>query len=387
VPIIRRARQLGLLTVVTDRSASAPGQYWADVFVQVDGSDYQALLAVARQHAVDLVVAEGSDRHVPAAAYLNQQLGLRGIGPEIAHRFTNKYAMRQALEHTGVRMPCYAEVRNLAEAAERASAWGYPVVLKPKASQASLGVLRVSTPDELAASFPLSMRESTDGSLLVEQFVDGPEVTVEAFSLDGQCTVLATSEKAHYAHNPCIARRLAYPPRLPADLLAAIADTARTVVESLGLRDGLSHAEYRLRDGHAYLIEVAARGGGNAIASTIVPHVSGVDVYGLLLRKLLGQPASLPPLAHRAAVLQFLDLPPGMISAIHGREQIGAEGLVCDLELAFAPGETIATPLNDTARAGYFIVLGETRDEVDARCRRVAELLRVEYAQPSSVSA
>lgn len=380
VPLVRRAREMGLFTVVTDRSGDAPARRAADKFYQVDASDYDALVDVARQCEAELVVAEATDRHVPAAAYVNERLGLRGTDRATAERFTNKYSMRRALEHSSVCMPRYAEVRSVDEAVRFARASGYPVVLKPKALQASVGVYRVGAQAELEERFGSTLGEATDGAILVEEFVDGPEVTVEAFSLDGCCTVLAISEKEHYAHNPCIARRLAYPPRLPGEVIDAIALTARQVVETLGLRDGLSHAEYRLRDGKPYLVEVGARGGGNAIASNIVPHVSGVDVYGLLLRTLLGERVGMPEVQHRAAVLQFLDLRPGKIVDIRGTDRIAAEGLVPELKLAFGPGDTVVAPESDTARAGYFIALGDTRDEVDAVCARVGELLQVEYA-------
>jgi biotin carboxylase len=379
--IIHRAKQLGLATVVTDRSAVAPARGIADVFVAVDATDLEAMLAVANRYRVDVVIAEGSDRHVPTAAYLNQQLGLNGIVPEVANRFTNKLAMRRGLRGTGVRMPRYAEVRSIREVGELAVDWGYPVVLKPKQSQASVGVHLAETPSDIEQSFPRTMAESTDGCILVEEFISGPEITVEALSIDGVCSVLAISEKEHYGHNRCVARRLAYPPRYSVDLLARISDTAQRVVESLGLRDGLSHAEYRIQDDQPYLVEVAARGGGNAIASTIVPHVSGVDVYRLLLTKLMGEAVVLPSRKQRAAVLEFLDLAPGPIAAVHGIQQVLADEAIADFRLYFEPGDTLDAPENDTARAGYFIALGETRDEVDARCARVREVLRVEYAR------
>jgi biotin carboxylase len=379
VPIVRRAREMGIRTVVTDRSETAPARMYADDFVQVDGTDQAGLLAVARRFAVHLIVAEGTDRHVTMAGFLNDQLGLPGITAAIAHRFTNKLAMRQALEGADVPMPRYAEVRTADEALDLGVQWGYPLVLKPKASQSSLGVFRVEKADELSRRFDTTVQYSADGAILIEEFVDGPEITVESFSLNGECYVLGVSEKEHYAHNVCVARRLAYPPRYSAELLATIERTARRVVETLGLQDGLSHAEYRVKDGVPHLVEVGARGGGNAIAATIVPHVSGIDVYALLVRRLLGEDVSMPTRRRHAGVLQFLDLAPGTISAVHGLERIEAEGLVVDIRLAFAAGDTIVAAADDTTRAGYFIALGGDRDDVDARCRRVETLLRVEY--------
>jgi carbamoyl-phosphate synthase large subunit len=383
VDVIRRAAELGLRTIVADISASAPGRACANTFVEIDTNDREGLLKLARAERVDAVIAEQTDRVVPVAAYLNEQLRLPGIDPATARVFTDKYAMRNALAaaRAGVMMPRYAEVRSAGEALEHARAWGYPVVLKPKTSQASLGVFKVDDADELRRFFGQTVRHAgTGGAVLVEEFIDGTEVTVEAFSLDGRCHVLAVSEKAHYAFNPCVARRLAYPPRFEPPVLDRVRSVAARVVETLGLRDGISHAEYRVRDGVPYLIEVAARGGGNRIASLIVPHVSGVDMYELLISRLLERPVSMPPIEKRAAILEFFDFAPGVVRSIRGVEEVGRAGLVADMAVDVAHGSVIHEPTDDRTRLGYFIAVGETRDDVDGKATRVKDLVHVEYA-------
>jgi len=265
------------------------------------------------------------------------------------------------------------------EATAAASEWVYPLILKPKNSQASLGVFKVDDECELRDHFAASMNESRDGKILVEEFIEGAEVTVEGFSLGGKCYVLAISEKEHYAFNPCVACRLAYPPRFAPEIIARIKETDERVVNTLGLQDGISHGEYRVRDGIPYLVEVAARGGGNRIASVIIKHVSGIDVYEMLINRLLGQDVRMPSTLSRAANLEFLNFAAGEVKAISGLEEIRKSDLVCDIELHFSVGETIKPPNDDKTRQGYFISLGDTRDEIDEKARRVKKLLKVEY--------
>jgi biotin carboxylase len=386
--LIRRVQTLGYRAVVTDISADAAGSTVADEFVAVDTNDRVALLDVARQHRVQLVLGDQADRVVPIQGWLNSRLGLPGIDEATAERFTNKLAMRDALARTGVAMPRYAVASSLAAARKLAASMGYPVVLKPKLSWASMGVFKVDSPDELAQHYPETLRHAADGRILVEEFVDGLEITVEGYCHGGRFYLLAVSEKAHFAHQVCVARRLAYPPRLPANVLERIERDAARVVEGLGLREGISHAEYRLRDEIPYLIEVAARGGGNRISSLIVPHVSGVDCYELLVRRLEGQTLPMPPRRARAAALEFFNFQPGLVRRIDGLAQVHAEGLVAQLELKFQAGDRIAVPTDDRARVGFFIALGETRDEVDAKSQRVRELVQVHYDEmPASQAA
>jgi len=379
VDIIRVAVKLGLETLVADISPDCPGRSAGNDFVQVDTNDRDALVAIARDRRIDIVLAEQTDRVVPVAAFINDALGLPGLRPNVAERFTDKFAMRTAL-HGKVPMPPFEEVATADAALAFARRHGYPVVLKPKRAQSSMGVFKVDDPGTLCESFASSVAQSHDGKILVEGFIRGPEITVEGFCLKGRFQVLAVSEKEHYSFNACVARRLSYPPRYTETRMSNIVKTATTVVESLGLEDGISHAEYRLQDDVPHLIEVAARGGGNRIASCIVPHVSGVDMYQLLIRRLSGEETTMPSRKHRSAALEFLDFAPGTVKAVHGLDEARAEGLAREIQLAFTPGDTILQPSDDRRRLGYAIVLGENRDEVDARCARIRELVRVEYA-------
>jgi len=377
--LIRRASELGLRTIVTDISEQAPGRDFADEFIQIDTNDHLGLLEIARAKQISLVLADQSDRIVPTAAFLNEQLGLDGIRPDTARVFTDKYAMRNALANSRIAMPFYAEVANVEEALKAARDWGYPAILKPKNSQSSFGVFKVDDEQAVRQSFAASVRESRDGKILIEEFIAGTEVTVEALSIEGTCTVLAISEKEHYSFNPCVARRLVYPPRLAPKILQTITETAERVVNALGLQDGISHAEYRVRDDMPYLVEVAARGGGCHIASVIINHVSGVDAYELLIARLLGDKVELPERLQRAANLEFLDFPPGQVKAIRGLDLVRASGLAQEIDLEFCPGDTIKAPSDDKSRLGYFISLGETRDVVDEKAARVKEMVSVEY--------
>jgi biotin carboxylase len=376
--LIRRAAELGVDTVVADIDPACPGRAFAGVFVEVDTDDTTALIDLAREHRVDAVLADQSDRIVPIAACINEALNLPGLRPDVAGRFTDKLLMREALLGV-VSMPPFAEVSGVREAHRLAEAWGYPIVLKPARGQSSTGVVKADDEAELESCFDSTVRVSPDGRILVEGFIDGLEITVEAFSVEGRCHVLALSEKEHYAFNECLARRLSYPPRLGVEAIDGISKIASSAVDSLGLRDGLSHGEYRISRGTPHLIEVGARGGGSRIASRVVPHVSGVDVYELLVRRLRGETVRIARTPQRAAVLEFFDFRPGKVRAVHGLDEVRQEGLADVLEMPLQPGDVVSQPTDDRDRHGYALLLGETRDEVDARSARVHELIQIEY--------
>ena len=359
--LIRRAGELGLETLVVDIDPGCPGAALADTFVAVDTNDVAVLIEIARSAGVHLVLADQSDRVVMVAAQINVALDLPGLRPEVAVRFTDKREMRAALLGK-VPMPAFEEISDAREATAFAEREGYPIVLKPKRAQSSIGVFKVDDASSLEECFPLTRKASQDGRILVERFVAGPEVTVEAFSLEGRCHVLATSEKEHYPFNDCLARRLSYPPRLEDETIATISEIAAMAVESLALQDGISHAEYRVAEGVPYLVEVAARGGGSRIASRVVPHVSGIDIYELLIRRLQGDTVELPDPLQRAAALEFFDFAPGAVRTVDGLDEALEEHLAEELHLAFGPGNSIQCGDNESyvahraCRAGKFSI-------------------------------
>src|SRR5256885_13663337 len=132
--VIRRASELGLETLVADIDPDCPGRAAGDEFVRVDTDDAEALVELASVHRAQLVLAEQTDRVVPVAAQINAELGLPGLRPEVAKRFTDKSVMRRALRGT-VPMPPYQEVSCREEALGFAEREGYPVVVKPNRRQ------------------------------------------------------------------------------------------------------------------------------------------------------------------------------------------------------------------------------------------------------------
>jgi biotin carboxylase len=381
--LIAAAKSFGLEVLVADISPSAPGRVLADRFFQVDTDDRQALLAIASSEGVEVVLSDQTDRLVPVVAFLNEELGLPGIRTTVARRFTDKAVMREALAGAEVPQPRWEVVEGDEAAGRVASRIGYPLIVKPPSNQSSRGVSLVGSPEELPGALARALSWSTDARVLVEEFVEGMELTVEGVSVGGVAHVLAVSEKRHYRSLPCVADNLAYPPRMARPTRSAVEEATVAAVEALGLEQGIFHCEMRVRGKMPYLVEVAARGGGSGIASRIVPHVSGVDVYLTWLDGLLGGRSSVFEPGSRqlekAAVLGFFDFAAGPVRKVTGLEEVRARKLAEEVEVDVEPGSYYEGPRDDTSRGGYFLCLGADRDEVDRRAQKVRDLVALEY--------
>jgi carbamoyl-phosphate synthase large subunit len=257
--------------------------------------------------------------------------------------------------------------------------WRCSIVIKPTTLQSSIGVFKIDKVEDVKAAFQSSLEDSKAEFLLAEEFIQGIEITVESFVEAGHCHVLAVSEKEHYDYNPCVAKKLSYPPRFPDAWMDRIKHNAAKVVETLGLCEGISHAEYRLKDGVPYLVEVAARGGGTGIASIIVPHISGLDLYAALIARLHNIPLPSKSLTSRSGILEFFEFPPGCVKKIHGLDKIKNNGLANMVELQFRVGDVIEPATDDRNRLGFCICLAEDRNGAEVKVAEVKRQIKVEY--------
>ncbi|MEC8929732.1 MAG: ATP-grasp domain-containing protein [Verrucomicrobiota bacterium] len=379
VPLIEYARSIGHRVVVSDRNPDCPGSVLADEFVQLGVDARDTLLARARELQPDAVVTDQTDGAVGVVAWLCKELGLTGIGYECAKRFTDKFQMRTALAAAGFKMPSFSRCESLAECVECAEAIGWPVMIKPLASQSSLGVNRVDDPDQMAAAFEETA--SLGGSaVLVEEFLDGPEFSVEGcVGAEGHAS-LCFSEQSHYEHRPMVADALVYSPTHPEYDYAVLRDLNDRVVGALGLPFGLTHAEYKWTGAEFQLVEIAARGGGTCVTSHLVPALTGVEPYPLYLSAALGE---LPPLPRaslgRCGALDFLHFLPGRVQSVEGLESVRAMPGILNVGLNYVAGEVIPEPTNATNRAGYCLTVADTRAELDELRNQVRETVSVNY--------
>jgi biotin carboxylase len=236
--------------------------------------DVAVLRSAARElHAtwpVDGVLCWDEARILQAAG-VAEELGLPGGDPAAVGRCRDKHLTRDALAAAGVPQPRSALVEDVEEALATAERFGYPVVLKPRALAASLGVVLARTPAELTAQFAFAHDTTLpeapvyDRSVLVEEYADGPEISVDCAVSAGETFALyvARKEVGYAPYFEEIGHRVDGADPLLRDerLLEIVRDTHR----ALGFRDGMTHVELKLTSRGPKVIEVNARLGGDLI--------------------------------------------------------------------------------------------------------------------------
>ena len=220
---------------------------------------------------------------------------------------------------------------------------------------------------------------SRQNRVLVEGFLDGTEVTVEGYCIDGQPYVAGISDKDHFPHRPEVANRLTYPADFRPEILERIRAVNCATVRALGLRTGVTHAEYMVVDSQPYLVEIAARGGGSRVYSHIAPYLAGFPIPKFYLNWCVGlSEPHIRKAGERAANLAFFSFPAGRVRRMSGVEEAARMPGVQEILLEVAEGDTIQPPNDDRSRPGLAVIFGTTRGGVLETTARVMETVRVE---------
>ena len=367
--LLQAARRRDLFVIACDRDPAAPGFDFVDRRAIVSTEDETGIERLADAERVDGVIAPGIDWPVAIAARIADRLALpHPISPETAILATSKLRQRERLAQAGVPQPRWKLVT------EADDELGFPCVVKAPDRQGQKGLTLVQTPEELPEAIERARAAARSGLCLVEELAEGPEVTVNGFSVDGTFVPLTVTDRL-VAEPPAFGVALAHAwPSRDADGAAAVAQRA---VEALGIRSGPSYTQLRVGPDGPQVVEVAARLGGGHDAELCAAAL-GVDANELALAAALGEELATPlpqPRVGGACVL-FLVPPPGVLTATEGVEEATAMNGILDVRIYRMPGYIFVPLRRGADRAGAVLATGDDRDDALARARRAAERIR-----------
>ena len=383
---LQAARQLGVdITVASDRRnpvAADAEDGVLEVHLAEPHVAASALVEYAGETAVDAIVAV-DDQGVATAALASEQLGLAHNPPAAVSATRNKADMRRRLDTRGVSQPAFHVAESIGEVHTAAKRLGFPVVVKPVSLSASQGVIRVDRADVIPATFKRIQSITRahgripDEPLLVERFIPGAEVAVEGLVRGGSLEILAVFDKPDPLDGPFFEETIyVTPSRLPPKAQAAIRDVTAEAAKTLGLSEGPIHAELRVSDTRAWLLEIAARSIGGLCARSLRFGL-GVSLEQLILRHALGIPIHDLSLTDVAAGVMMLPIPrAGRLRAVRGVGRAQAVDGVAGVEITIAPGQELIPLPEGNRYLGFVFARGREPGAVEAALRAAhAELV------------
>jgi biotin carboxylase len=369
----RRAKQMGLFVVVSDRDARAPGFAFADSCILADVYGPEETAAAAERFSrnvrrIDGVICVAADAPLTTAR-VAERLGLSGLSRESAHLACDKMAMKQCFAAKGVPVPWFKEITTPQELQRIAIERGPDLVIKPVDSRGSRGVQRLAKVADLTQAFLFARAHSPSQRVMVEEYLCGPQLSTESLVCDGRTFTPGLSDRNY----EFLDRFAPYfvenggdlPSRLPTVQQAKVKDVVQRAAAALGIRNGTVKGDIVVHQGEPYVIELAARLSGGFFCTREIPLNTGVDFVGCALRLALGEtisakdaePKHLIPVVQRYAFPQ-----PGRIVSIEGAEEARAISGVEDVVITARTGDVIAAAGDKRPSAAMVLAKGPSRE-------------------------
>ena len=282
IPLVKKAKEMGLEVHCFAWAEGAVCKDLADYFYPISIVEKEEILKVCQEVGIDGICTIASDVAAPTVAYVANKMNLVGNDYEAAVMANNKYQMREAFMKACVPCPKYMmvtpETLHTSEVIDGLREFQYPMITKPSDRSGSLGVMKIVMPSQFYSAVELAMEKSFKHQAMVEEFIEGREISVEFISYNGvhyplQITDKVTTEAPHF-----VELEHHQPSTLSEEMFTTIYDITKNALNALGLTNGASHAEYKItKEGRIAIMEIGGRMGGDFIGSDLVRLSTGYD--------------------------------------------------------------------------------------------------------------
>lgn len=384
LPAIEKAKEMGLRVIVVDMNPEAIGFSVEGIEKEVISTiDTPAILIAAKRHQIDGIMTLASDMPMRTVAAVAREMNLTGITDDTALKATNKAFMREALSMAGVPVPMFFRVstkRDYMEAVEKIRAAGHRCIIKPADNSGSRGIDLLDDFEQRTVdnAYEYSKQSSRSGELMVEEFMEGPEVSVETLSVDGTCHVIQITDKLTTGAPYFVEMGHSQPSRLPDTVKAEIKQVAIAANHAIGIQDGPSHTEIKVTKDGPKIVELGARLGGDNITTHLVPLSTGVDMVECCIRIALGEKPDLSANYERGSAIRYLLSPVGKITKINGVDSAKMVTGIKQISIVHGVGDYSREIKSSTDRVGFVITQADDAENAIKSCEKAADMIRIE---------
>jgi biotin carboxylase len=378
IPAIKKAKEMGITVITVDKNPQSVGFRFADYYEIVSTHNSEAILPIAQKYKIDGVMTLSTEVAVVPVAYVAEKLKLPGLPVEIAKKATSKYLMKQAFKEHGVPCPAFCHAYNPEDLRKIEGRLNFPLMVKPSEGYASRAVFKVINNEELEKAFYAAKNESADSMVIIEKFIQGQDVSVESFTLDGSIEMIYITNKKITNPPLYVPLRHSLPCRLSADVQDEIKKVAEKAVKALGVKNGPVNFDIRVTEKGPVVLEMAARLGGNCLPVIVNLH-SGIDTISESIKLALGEKPLLQERFRRPAGVRLLTSEvTGRIVNIAGIEELRKKKDILEINLLPGIGDRINRFSSGIDKIGYLIVSGEDTDDIDRKMDSYAKKIKIQ---------
>ncbi|KPL14958.1 MAG: hypothetical protein AMS26_08975 [Bacteroides sp. SM23_62] len=356
VPLIIKARELGIETHVFSWEEDQCRNNICDQFYPISITEKEQILQECQAIQIDGITSIGSDLAMPTVNYIASQMNLTGNSLESTLLTTNKFAMRRRLSEHNLPCPRFKKINSSDE--WTADDFVFPLIIKPTDRSGSRGVAKIQTEEEIPDALERALSESLVNEAIIEEFIEGKEISVEMVSWQGTHHYITCTDKVSTGEPYFVEIEHHVPASITADLESRIVALVKEALTFLGVEYGASHSEILItHEGEIFIVEIGARMGGDNIGSDLVKLFTGYDFVKGVIEIAMGT-FTIPRLKQlKHAGIFYLTPKAGRVTAIQNRSSDFQE--IVRSEILVEVDEIIEFPVTNSAqRSGYIIYTG-----------------------------
>lgn len=367
LPAIEKAKEMGLDVLVVDMNPDAVGFNVPGIEKEIISTiDIQAVISAAKRHRIDGIMTLATDMPMRTVAAVAKEMNLIGIDEETALKATNKAEMRKALQLNNVPIPKFYVVSNKDEYKEVVKQFDVPFIVKPADSSGSRGIFEVKdihNDDLIIEAYDYCHPFSKVGDVVVEEYMEGPEVSVETLTVNGECHVIQITDKLTTGAPHYVEMGHSQPTMLSNEIAEQISKVAKAANKAIGIKNGPSHTEIIVTKEGPKIVELGARLGGDNITTHLVPLSTGVNMVECCIKIALGEIPDIKKKWNKGSAIRYFEQHAGVIDSIEGVDKAEEIDGVQQISIVHGVGEEV-TEINSSGERMGFVIAQDV--DVDA---------------------
>ena len=377
LPAIKKAKEHGYYTIVCDYNPNAIGISYADEFYPVSTIDVEGVTALAERVRPDGIMTLATDLPMRALAAATSKLALPGISYDTAVKATDKGEMIKAFEAANVEHPWYFILKNVEDLKRVLPSISYPCVIKPTDNAGNRGVSFAKSEQDLLSLYDYSHENSHSGDVIVEEYMEGQEVSVEIIVYKGIVNILAVTDKLTQGKPYFVEIGHSEQSQLGEENVAKIKDLASRAVKAIGIDNSPAHVEIMLTKEGPKMVELGARMGGGCITTHLVPLCTGIDMIQSVIEMAMGREPDVTPKFDKGSALRHIVGLEGEITDINGLDAARSYPGVTEVTMLKGKGDKVGYFKNGSDRIGYVIAQGNDAAEAIRICEEAMKLIDI----------
>jgi len=379
VPAIEEAKKLGYYVIAVDMNKDAVGMPLADKSYVVSTIDMEEVLKVAKQEKIDAITTIASDMPMRTVAYVCEKMNLKGISMDTAIKATDKYEMRKVMKGNNVPIPMFFHTNNFDNFCKIVKNMPIPYIVKPSDNSGSRGIFKVETEKiDLKEVYEYVTKNSRKGWILVEEYMEGPEVSVESITYNGVTEVIAITDKLTTGSPYFVEMGHSQYTKHSKKTQNEIKKITKMAIDAVGITNGPSHTEIKITKDGPKIVEIGARLGGDNINTHLVPLSTGINIVRESLKIAMGEEPIIKFKYNKGSAIRYISGSKGIIKGISDIDNIKKEDGVEVIHIDKKIGEEVSNIRSSNDRIGYVIATATTPEEAIKKCENAIENIKIE---------